>query len=64
MRTEYSLEILALRIAAHLRKIFEERLYLACRLQGSDQPSRPFPDVGPHVRYLARSEDAIARSPS
>jgi hypothetical protein len=62
VRTEYSLEFLALRIAAQLRKIFEERLYLAPGLQGSDQPSRPLPNVGSHVRHLARSEDAICRS--
>jgi hypothetical protein len=61
VRTEYSLEFLALRSAAQLRKIFEERLYLARGLQGSDRPSRPLPDVRPCVRHLARSEDAISR---
>src|SRR5918997_4435466 len=62
MRTEYSLEFLALRAAAQLRKIFEERLYLARGLQGGDQPSSPLPYVGPHVRHLARGEDTISRS--
>src|SRR5215207_6285391 len=62
MRTECSLELLALRTGAQLRKIFEELLYLAGGLQGNDQPSRLFPNVGPHVHYLARSEDTISRS--
>ena len=48
MRTEYSLEFLALRSTAQLRKIFEEHLNLARGLQGSDQPSHPLPNVGPH----------------
>jgi hypothetical protein len=62
VRTEYALEFLALRGAAQLRKIFEERLYLARGLQGGDQPSRPLPHVGPHVLYLARSEDTVSRT--
>src|SRR5215210_9517993 len=63
MRTERSAEVLALRSAAQLRKILEERLYLTRGLQGGDQPSRPLPNVGPHVRHLARSQDRITRPP-
>src|SRR5919205_1468453 len=59
MRIEHSVEFLALRSAAQLRKIFEELLYLARRLQGGDQPSRPLPDIGPGVRHLSRPEERI-----
>src|SRR5215203_1750435 len=62
MRTERSAEFLTLRTTTQLREFVEERLYLARGLQGDDQPSRPLPDVCPHVLHLPRREDGISRA--
>src|SRR5215217_1116628 len=61
MRTERSAEFLTLRTGTQLRKFFEERLYLARRLQSDYQSSRPLPDVCPHMRHLSWRENAISR---
>src|SRR5829696_6004672 len=60
MRAECSAEFLALRTTAQLREFVEERLYPARGLQRANQPSRPLPDMCPHVRHLPRSEDGIS----
>jgi hypothetical protein len=62
MRTERSLKIFTPRTATQPSEFVEERLYLARGLQGDDHPSPPFPDVGPNMSHLSRSEDRISRA--